>query len=368
MDTAFDRKFQVTALLVLGAAFFCFKWAADLQRPGVIDQGWKTFNDQGAYYREAKRLSNLESIPEREFAFGPGYPVLAAPFMHFGDGGWPKGDPFFVANLGAWILTLAATHAVATRFMGEAGGALATLLLMFGTPLIEFMTLPWTSTVSLASLMAVAWVAVSRHLRLWHGVVLGLSVGMAFAARYVDALWIGLAVTTVLIARKTLHPKRPVLWGVALGSFVPSAFTLWLHSLAFGTPFETPYSHTNVANAALFDLGNIVPHAFQTFLSPYFFGDKSLIPPLLGRMFLAILAPVGAVLLIRDFRGAARPLIVGFTLTSLLATCFYLAYWFTGTYGIGFGSMHFFKIWWPLWIIAALYALTGLGKTKRLEV
>jgi hypothetical protein len=39
------------------------------------------------------------------------------------------------------------------------------------------------------------------------------------------------------------------------------------------------------------------------------------------------------------------------------ATIFYLAYWFTGSFGLGFGAIHYFKMWFPLWTIAAMLAV-----------
>jgi hypothetical protein len=51
--------------------------------------------------------------------------------------------------------------------------------------------------------------------------------------------------------------------------------------------------------------------------------------------------------------------VLAYGLASLLATLFYLAYWFTGSYGLGFGAVHFFKMWFPLWTIAATAAVVA---------
>jgi hypothetical protein len=53
----------------------------------------------------------------------------------------------------------------------------------------------------------------------------------------------------------------------------------------------------------------------------------------------------------RRGRAAAHPR------ASLAATIFYLAYWFTGSFGLGFGAIHYFKMWFPLWTIAAMVAV-----------
>jgi hypothetical protein len=58
-----------------------------------------------------------------------------------------------------------------------------------------------------------------------------------------------------------------------------------------------------------------------------------------------------------DARPARRILAVGFGVASLAATIFYLSYWFTGSFGLGFGAIHYFKMWFPLWTIAAMVAV-----------
>ena len=78
-------------------------------------------------------------------------------------------------------------------------------------------------------------------------------------------------------------------------------------------------------------------------------------------MFLVALAPIGYALLIRRYPGPGRLLLAGFGLASLSATLFYLSYWFTGPYGLTFGATHYFKIWFPLWTVAALFALLEAG-------
>ena len=50
---AFVRKERLlVALLVFAAAFFAYRWAVDLQRPGAqTEEGWRGFTDQGAALR-----------------------------------------------------------------------------------------------------------------------------------------------------------------------------------------------------------------------------------------------------------------------------------------------------------------------------
>jgi hypothetical protein len=361
---AFVRKERLlVALLVFAAAFFAYRWAVDLQRPGAQTQeGWRGFIDQGGYLREAVALGNLHTIPEVDFAFGPGYPALAAPFTTFGDRGWPFDDPFLPANMAIWLLTVAATYLVGRRLFDQWSGLAAALGLMLATPLIGLMTLPWNTTASLGALMVTMLVALARRLVWWHGLVLGLAIAFAFSARYPDALWVAIPAVGIVVARGALSRRSlGVLWGLATGTVLGLLPTLYLQWKAFGDPLETPYSTgPNQAGLSSFDVGDIPSHALQTFISPFFFhesGHPSPAQPLLSSMFIIALAPVGFALAVRASHDGRRLLLLAYGVASLLATLFYLAYWFTGSYGLGFGAVHFFKMWFPLWTIAATAAV-----------
>ena len=114
--------------------------------------------------------------------------------------------------------------------------------------------------------------------------------------------------------------------------------------------------------------GNVVPHALSVFVSPFYFdenGFRSLTAqPLLDVMFLAVLAPVGFVLMLSTVSGARRTLALGYGIACLAATTFYLAYYFTGSVGVHNGALHYFKPWWPLWTIAALFAVYRVGRAR----
>jgi 4-hydroxybenzoate polyprenyltransferase len=56
-----------------------------------------------------------------------------------------------------------------------------------------------------------------------------------------------------------------------------------------------------------------------------------------------------------------RIIVGAFALASLCATLFYLAYYFSGSYGMHFGSLHYYKMWWPLWTIAAAVGIWAVG-------
>ena len=357
------RERILAGLLAFAAVFFAYRWAVDLQRPGAqTPEGWRSFTDQGFYLHEATYLGNLKTIPPDQFVYGPGYPALAAPFAGIGPHGWPFGDPFLPANWLMFVFTIGVTYLVGRRLGGELVGVGSALALALATPLVGFVTLPWNTTASLAALMVVLLVALAPELRWWHGAALGVAIALAYSARYVDVLWVGMATLTVFAARAASWRKSPqALLGFVGGALAGLAPTLWLHWATFGDPFAVSYRRLgNPVTSTDFDLDNVGPHVLQAFVSPFFFdenGHRSPAQPLLSSMFLLVLAPLGLWLVVRRPGRARRILTVGFAVTSLAATIFYLSYWFTGSFGLGFGAVHFFKMWFPLWTIAAVVAL-----------
>lgn len=315
------------------------------------------------YYLQASALAHLKPIPVSDFVYPPGYPMLAAPFSRFGALGWPSGDPFFAADLAVWLLTIGTVYVVGRRLFGESFGVACALATMLATPLVEFVTIPLSSTVVLAALMATMLVSLADELRWWHGAILGVAVAAAYSARYVDALWIAIAAVTVLLARRGFTWRSNAWLGALVAGYVALLPTLYLHWHAFGNPFTTTYRefHAYHIGSNDFRLSNIVPHALEGFVSPFYFDENGfrtlVVRPILSSMFLALLAPVGWVWLVKHVRGPARVLVVGYGLMGIAVTFFYLAFGFTGSYGIQYGGLHYYKAWWPLWTIAAVAAV-----------
>jgi hypothetical protein len=355
------RERLLTSTLLLAAAFFAYRWATDLQRPGLqFPEGWRGFIDQGGYLKEATYLANLNTIPAGDFGYGPGYPLLAAPFVRLGDRGWPLGDPFMPINAAVWLLTIAVTYLLGRRIGGSWVGLGSSFVVMFATPLIGYVTLPWNTTAVLGALDCVILVALARQLRWWHGVALGAAIALAYSSRYVDALWVAATAATVLLARRA-GVRSPTTWWTVASTVIGAIPTLFLHAAAFGNPFTSSYSYHGIVTTDQFSIADIPSHALQMFVSPYFFGSGqgNFTPALLSSFFLLLLAPLGTIVLARRVTGASRVLVVGMAIACLCAMAFYLSYWFTGTYGVGFGSAHFLKMWWPLWSVATVVAIAA---------
>jgi hypothetical protein len=235
---------------------------------------------------------------------------------------------------------------------------------MIGTPLIAFVTIPWNSTAVLGAVDAVLLVALARRLRWWHGAILGLAVAWTYSSRYTDAIFVGIAALTVLLARGALRPRAGALRGLVAAAVIGVLPTLLLQRAAFGSPFTTPYGYLKNIGTAQFDIGDIPWHAAQDFLSPFFFGTGAGIdqPALLTLMFLTVLTPFGWLIAVRRSAGGRRTLTVGISAAAALSALFYCAFYFTSPYGLQFGSLHFFKPWWPLWTVAAVLAVAEGGR------
>jgi hypothetical protein len=354
------REPVLLGIVVLATLVFLYRWAIDPNRPGVTSaHGWYGGFNQSAYLREAHLLGHLQSLPTDQFAFGPGYPFLAAPFARSSDIGWPFHDPFLTVNLVVWLLTASTTFLVGRRLYGQLVGAAATLALMIGTPLIVFTVTPWNTTAVLGALMMTLLVGLARNIRWWHGAILGAAVALAYSARYVDALWIGGVALTILVARRAaLRSPAQVAAAFLAASLALALPAFYLQWKAFGSPFESASTHSGVGSSQ-FHVGDVWSHAFQLFVSPLYFTSEGvqsdLSEPLLSSMFLLVFAPVGLAQTIRASSGSRRLLVSGTAASCFAAVLFYLAYYFTGSSGLSVGADRFFSMWFPLWALCGVW-------------
>lgn len=350
--------------IALSAALFTFIYLIDPNRPGIATpEGWFGFADQGQYLAMAKALSSF-GMDQPTFMYGPGYPVFAVPFLWMG----LDYDPFVIVNGLALVATITMTFIVGQRLGGRLVGAIAAFGLLFATPLVAFTTQPWNSTISVLALLVVLIVATNERIELWSAALLGLAPGAAFAARYVDGIFIGAVALAVVISRHRELGRRGIAVAIGVGA-VPVLLVLWMQWAVLGSPFTTPYaSHgrgdgTGPTDADLgaYDLLGAPRSFFGMFISPYLLGGKSGGASMLQSAFWFILAIPGAWLAGR--RGSPRRAVVlTAAVASVAAIVFYTSFHGAGAGSVQFGSLHYFKAWWPLWAILSALAIARIGR------
>lgn len=352
--------------VVLAAAFFAFIYVVDPVRPGIATpEGWFGYADQSQYLEMARQLSDF-GLQRDAFTYGPGYPVLAVPFLWIG----LDYDPFAVVDGIAFVLVIAMAFVVGRRLGGRLVGAVSAFGLMFATPLVGFMTQPWNSTVSIVAVLAVLVVATNPKIGAWSAVVLGLAPGMAFAARYVDGLLIGSVALAVLIVRRHEFGRRGLIIAVAVGA-IPVVITLVMHAAILGSPFTTPYtSHVRAeapgvtdADLGAYDLISAPQAFFGMFISTYLLGARFGGETVLQGAFWFLLAIPGVWVACRRGRPAWIALSVAVT-ASLIAVAFYSSFHGAGPGSVQFGSLHYFKAWWPLWGILAACTIGWVARWR----
>jgi len=354
------------ALGVLAAGFFAYLYITDPARPGQLEPlGWFNSSDQGAYLQLVRDFADFR-FPAEDFDYGPGYPAVAVPFWWMG----LDYDPFAPFNGMVFVFVAAATFVVARRLSGSrVVAAVAGYGLVFATPLVLYVDKPWNSTMSLLAAAVILLLATSPAPKAWHPWVMGLMVGAAFAARYVDLAWLGLLAIVAILA----GPARMRVAGV-IGATVAAAIVvipvLYAQDQLLGSPWTTPYaSHVDHVlpgsdqDLTAYDLGLVPENAYGMFISPFLRGARFGGQPFLQGMFWALLAIPGAVLVLR--RGARfRALMAGMVVAILAAYLFYLSFRGSGTGAVQFGGLHYFKMWWPALAILAAIALGALGRVR----
>ncbi len=359
-------------LLILSAEFYAYRYLIEPTRPGVASaRGWFNYFDQGAYLVMAHDLSHF-SLPTHDFLYGLGYPIVAVPFLWLG----LNSDPWMIFDGMAFVFAAATSFVVAGRLFGRVAAGIAGFGLVFATPLVVYCLTPWNSTVSLVALPGLLLLATSPHPARWHPYAIGALVAWGFSARYADVLWLGaIGVVAALHSRSSPANWRPLIVAGAT-AFVVAIPVFTAHWQAFGSPLTTPYSlHKGVGAAAgvndeqlgAYNLRKIPRSAIGMFFSPLAFGEGQPGSPLLADMFWTILALPGALFALQ--RGRHRLLVTVVLASWLVATLFYLSFRATGAGAIKFGTLHYFKMWWPVATIfaAGMFVRVGQAETQRNE-
>lgn len=211
-------RLGVAGIAAMTAVAYTAAYLTDPRRPTApaFDRGWWQFSDQAHYLRAALAWAAGNLNPSEHW-YLPGYPLLAAPFVHL-----THSNPFFLPDLmiliASVILTAALTGRLAPhwRLARSAGAAAFLVSLLWPLAGMDAWVTPWTSTpqvvLTLGGLLATLRFA-DRPQSWWPMLVAGLCVGGVAAFRPADTLVLGLVAGAV--ALYTLIRTRPG-WGVTV--------------------------------------------------------------------------------------------------------------------------------------------------------
>lgn len=357
-----QEKRMLFFALSISALYFLFYYFTDPVRPpnvftGILGfhdtasttLGWYGFIDQGSYLRLAHTLASFDSSQlSATFTYGLGYPLVAVPFIWLGF----DADPFLFFNLFAFIFALYATYKFAFRFVSPQAGLISIFLLAFATPLVHYTDQPWNTTVSLSAVSAILLLATTKKMQSWHLTAVGLFIGLAFAARYVDAIFLG------LLALGAIYRKQPRLQllrhvgFLAIGVLFFTLPVLYAQYKVFGSPLRTPYVHHEMAGKqgsdqqlSSYSLSDVPDRAVDMLAGPRVTGRNDAHRGLLTEMFWMILAIPGIYIALRAKEG--RLFFATLATFTIVVSVFYLSFRGAGVGSLKFGLLHYFKMLWP---------------------
>jgi len=144
-ERIFDLDLRVLAVFLV--LLFSLTYWLHPDKPSP-DGGWLSWADQGEIDRIARSLADFK-VPERPF-FPVGYPLLGALFIKFF---YPY--HFFIPNLALYVVTVCLWYLIARRNLEAPYNFIFLLLLLFGTQITFYFSIPWTHflTVGLASVV-----------------------------------------------------------------------------------------------------------------------------------------------------------------------------------------------------------------------
>lgn len=329
--------------------------------PANAYKGWFGYYDQGQYLREAHTLAGFHWHElHSTYSYGVGYPLVAVPAIWLGF----NRDPFVFFNLVAFVFAIYAVYTVARRLISPFAGFVAGFGLLFATPLLHYMDIPWNSSVCVVVMAAILLTLIQAKITKWHALMLGLLLGWAFAARYIDVIFLGSLALAAMYRGSLQSLRKPVLY-LAIGAVIVATPVLYSHYKIFGSPFRTPYiNHIGLGGVGGSDQGlqayslRRVPRAaLALFVSPRLAGSHDADRGLLIDFFWALAAIPGAVLLLRQHAFKKYRLFVWTLLgVGLVASLFYLSFRASTVDSLKYGELHYFKmLWLPLTILAAAY-------------
>jgi hypothetical protein len=350
--------------------------------------GWiGAWYDQFHYAREARALSQfrvpganwdrVHQVPTPDapkhgevagFNFGLGYPLVGAVFAILGF----KGDPFVVPDGLLFALSAMLALALAERVLRPLTALVVINALVLTGPFVLYFVIPYSTSLTVVAVLTTLLVLTGNQFSWRTGILLGIAISLAFAARYTEVMWLILLVAPLALRWRATWR---VLVSVAVSLGVTAILVGWAQQIAFGSPFDTPYSfsHNGVdGSLSSYRLGSIPRNAFGVFVT----GNRALlfgVPPILRSFPWAVLAPFGLILLIRS----RHPLRWYFTLAAVAgvaSTMLFSSFYAGAPKDLIIWTIRYHLSWFPLWAILAgvlierlLGAATGEWPVSRMS-
>jgi energy-converting hydrogenase Eha subunit C len=365
---AMRRDPVLLVLLVMAAVYFFLYYATDPARPGGIfptilghrdstlyNLGWYGFYDQSQYLRLAHTLAGFHLHQLKyTYTYGLGYPLVAIPAIWLGF----NKDPFVFFNFAAFIFSIYAIYKVAYKLISPFAGFIAGFGLLFATPLLHYVDQPWNSTVCLVAMSVILLTLTVKKITKWHALLIGLVVGWAFAARYIDVIFLGALGLACMYRGSIKSLYKPIVY-MAVGGAIFALPVFVSQYKIFGSPFRTPYvNHLGIGGVDGSDQGlkaysakRIPNAALAIFVSPRLAGSHDNDRGLLIDFFWALAAIPGLVLLIKK----KKHVLFMYTLlaTAILSALFYLSFRASTSGALKYGELHYFKMFWPCFVLLA---------------
>ncbi len=361
---AFALRRAVLFVALYSIAHFLFlRWNSPFHprwRAGV-DTGWYGWFDQQSYATLAAELIHGQISTVQH---GPGMALFIAPFTVL-----MPNDPFLLPMLLLYVGTMLLTLRLLHWFVPLEISVLAIILLSHSTHFAGFFANTWNNTVVAFACMSLLILSdVGPRWRLAGAVAVGVLMSWVLATRYGDVL---LLIPLALLVLYNLAPTWRERFTLAVVAGVASLplviFTGYVHQVAFGSPFITPYHHVpspafgnSVAGLESRSWDFLGYHLFSMFINPHVFYQNAIyepdVPSFAAALFILIFVGLGLLTMAQ-----ARPALTGAAGASfLLALGYYGTYEFTGQEHIKYNAMRFFLPWIPFLITAGVVGVITL--------
>lgn len=356
-------------LLIFAAGYFLLYYFTDQTRPADVFSGifgyhdtaqyklgWWGWHDQGSYLKISKALADFNfSTLRNVYSYGLGYPLVAVPALWLGF----NNDPFVFFNLFAFLFAAFSVYKVAQHFISPTAGFLAGFGLVFATPLLTYTSTPWNSTVCLVAMSAILLMATATKPKPWQVLLIGLCVGWAFAARYVDVVWLFPMAAASMYRGSIKQLIKPAVF-FCIGLVIWLVPVLYSHYWAFGSPLKTPYvNHLGIGGEGgsdqqltAYSLNNIPEAAAGMFIGPRLANQHDSDKGWLVSMFWVLAAIPGAFIVLRNKKN--RWFFGTLLSVTIVASLFYLSFRASTPYSLKYGVLHYFKMFWLGLVVLAV--------------